>query len=213
MEPTKKSTERQCQSATTVKNIQKEYTMKINQFISESEPSKRSMSSNCLQINPSPLMLTQLKREPKEIYGIWGNYMDEVYKGNFPEQENQTKSPYISLDGLFDPPVEKTVKKKTKEECALFLFGGFLNQKEETNTDVALNTSKKIAFAKTTSDSLDAKKTIPQVESNQPNVIKTFTSFLEFSSSDSSESHQSSRSESDRKKERKKIKKYDFTSI
>lgn len=118
MEPTKKSTERQCQSATTVKNIQKEYTMKINQF--RSEPSKRSMSSNCLQINPSPLMLTQLKREPKEIYGIWGNYMDEVYKGNFPEQENQTKSPYISLDGLFDPPVEKTVKKKQRRNVLYF---------------------------------------------------------------------------------------------
>ena len=159
--------------------------------------------------------------------------MNEAYKGNFPEQDNQAQSSFISLDKLFQPPVTKTEQEPTKKECDLLLFNGFLNQKEETNTDVVFDeensnqkedTSKKNAFAKTTSDSLDTIKKIPNVESEQPNVLKTFTTFLELSSSDSNSHSDSDRreeskeerkekSKEERKEERKKIKKYDFTSI
>ena len=231
MEPENKITERQWQSAATVKTTEKECVMKIHPF--NTEPRKKSMSSHSLQINPSPLLLTQLKRRPEEIEGIWKNYMNEAYKGNFPEQDNQAQSSFISLDKLFQPPVTKTEQEPTKKECDLLLFNGFLNQKEETNTDVVFDeensnqkedTSKKNAFAKTTSDSLDIIKNIPNVESEQPNVLKTFTTFLELSSSDSNSHSDSDRreeskeerkeeSKEERKEERKKIKKYDFTSI
>lgn len=45
---------------------------------------------------------------------------------------------------------------------------------------------------------MDTIKNIPNVESEQPNVLKTFTTFLELSSSDSN-----SHSDSDRREERK----------
>ena len=68
MEPENKITERQWQSAATVKTTEKECVMKIHPF--NTEPRKKSMSSHSLQINPSPLLLTQLKRHPEEIEGI-----------------------------------------------------------------------------------------------------------------------------------------------